>query len=62
MPISGKGGSLEVLARLDIGRTIYIHINNAKPIWRDGPERDFVRRHDFEVGCDGADIFLAFRS
>lgn len=62
MPISGKGGSLEVLARLNIGRTIYIHINNTNPIWRDGPERDLVRQHGFEVGCDGAEISLASRS
>jgi pyrroloquinoline quinone biosynthesis protein B len=62
MPISGKGGSLEVLTRLNIGRTIYIHINNTNPIWRDGPERDLVRRHGFEVGCDGAEISLASRS
>jgi pyrroloquinoline quinone biosynthesis protein B len=62
MPISGEGGSLENLARLNIGRTIYIHINNTNPIWRDGPERDLVRRHGFEVGCDGAEISLASRS
>lgn len=62
MPISGEGGSLEVLARLDIGRIIFIHINNTNPIWRDGPERDLVLRHGFEVGRDGAEISLASRS
>ncbi|ABA03958.1 Coenzyme PQQ biosynthesis protein B [Nitrobacter winogradskyi Nb-255] len=62
MPISGEGGSLKVLARLDIGRIVYIHINNTNPIWRDGPERDLVLRHGFEVGCDGAEISLAPRS
>ncbi|GEC17060.1 pyrroloquinoline quinone biosynthesis protein PqqB [Nitrobacter winogradskyi] len=62
MPISGEGGSLKVLAGLDIGRIVYIHINNTNPIWRDGPERDLVLRHGFEVGCDGAGISLAPRS
>lgn len=62
MPISGEGGSLEVLARLDIGRIVYTHINNTNPIWRDGPERDLVLRHGFEVGCDGAEISLATRA
>lgn len=62
MPISGEGGSLEILARLDIRRVVYIHINNTNPIWRDGPERDLVLRHGFEVGSDGAEISLAPRS
>jgi pyrroloquinoline quinone biosynthesis protein B len=62
MPISGKGGSLQALAGLDIGRKIYVHINNTNPIWRDGPERDLVRQHGFEVGCDGTEISLAPRS
>jgi pyrroloquinoline quinone biosynthesis protein B len=62
MPISGEGGSLEALAGLDIGRKIYVHINNTNPIWRDGPERDLVRQHGFEFGCDGTEISLAPRS
>lgn len=62
MPItgddSGNGGSLETLSKLDIGRMVYVHINNTNPIWRAGPERDAVNGAGFEVGYDGMEIEL----
>ncbi len=61
MPIIGDdhSGSLDVLSQLDIGRMVYVHINNTNPIWRDGPERDAVTAAGFEVGHDGMEIDLA---
>ena len=63
MPITGhgvrKGGSLEALSKLGIGRVVYVHINNTNPIWRQGPERDAVFSVGFEVGYDGMEIELA---
>ncbi|MGE7368789.1 pyrroloquinoline quinone biosynthesis protein PqqB [Neorhizobium sp. NPDC001467] len=62
MPIMGdeKGpGSLHSLSGLEIGRMIYVHINNTNPIWRDGPERKAVTAAGFEIGHDGMEIGLA---
>jgi pyrroloquinoline quinone biosynthesis protein B len=62
MPIAGKDGSLDSLSARDIGRKIYIHINNTNPIWRDGPERDLVQTHGFEIAYDGMEVDVADRS
>ena len=59
MSISGEGGSLEALAPLNIGQTVYVHINNTNPIWLDGPERDLVRGAGIAIGHDGMEIELA---
>jgi pyrroloquinoline quinone biosynthesis protein B len=59
MPITGPGGSLEALSELNISRKIYVHINNTNPIWRHGPERDFVLSHGFEIAQDGMEVTLA---
>ena len=54
LPIAGDGGSLEQLAALDIGRVIYIHINNTNPILiEDSPQRQTVEAHGIEVAFDG---------
>jgi pyrroloquinoline quinone biosynthesis protein B len=58
MAISGPDGSLAILASLDIGRVVYIHINNTNPIWRAGPERNAVEAAGFAVGHDGMEIDL----
>jgi pyrroloquinoline quinone biosynthesis protein B len=58
MPIGGEGGSLDALAALNIGRKIYVHINNTNPIWRAGTERAYVESRGFEVGFDGMEIQL----
>ncbi len=62
MPIDGADGSLAALQQLNIGRKIYIHINNTNPIWRPGRERDTLREHGFEVGFDGMEVTLAASS
>ncbi|MBB4187185.1 pyrroloquinoline quinone biosynthesis protein B [Sinorhizobium terangae] len=58
MPISGEGGSLDILDGLNIRRKVYIHINNTNPIWRPGPERTAVESRGFEVGFDGMEVSL----
>lgn len=58
MPITGDGGSLEALSKLDIGRMVYVHINNTNPIWRHGPEWNTIRQAGFEVGYDRMEIDL----
>jgi pyrroloquinoline quinone biosynthesis protein B len=58
MSVSGCDGSLEALAKLNIGRKVYVHINNTNPIWRKGPERAAVEAAGFAVAHDGMEIDL----
>jgi pyrroloquinoline quinone biosynthesis protein B len=56
-PIDGPDGSLAPLAKLSIGRTIYIHINNTNPILlEDAPERRILQQHGIEVAVDGLEL------
>jgi pyrroloquinoline quinone biosynthesis protein B len=58
-PISGSGGSLEFLARLEARRKILIHVNNTNPILRDdGAARAELARHGVEVAHDGLEVEL----
>ena len=57
LPIAGDGGSLEQLAALDVGRVIYIHINNTNPILiENSSQRQTVEAHGIEVAFDGMDL------
>ena len=59
VPLSGPGGTLEVLAGLERPRTVLIHINNTNPILlEDSPERDEVVRAGVEVAYDGLEAEL----
>jgi pyrroloquinoline quinone biosynthesis protein B len=59
LPIGGPGGSLERLARLPVGRTVYVHLNNTNPVLlEDGPERRLVEQQGAEVAVDGLEIDL----
>jgi pyrroloquinoline quinone biosynthesis protein B len=59
VPISGPRGSLKQLARLQIARKIYTHINNTNPILRkDSPEYAAVRAAGVEVGRDGMELVI----
>lgn len=58
LPISGEGGSLEILSPL-AGRSIYIHLNNTNPIVDpDSKEAAFVREHGMEIAYDGLEFEL----
>ena len=59
VPLSGPGGTLEVLARLERPRTVLIHINNTNPILlEDSAEREEVVRAGIEVAYDGLEVEL----
>ena len=54
MNISGPEGTVAQLARLNIARKIFIHINNSNPVLRDdSPERASVEAAGWEVSYDG---------
>ncbi|HEY1569264.1 MAG TPA: pyrroloquinoline quinone biosynthesis protein PqqB [Solirubrobacteraceae bacterium] len=59
LPLSGPGGTLEVLSRLERPRTALVHINNTNPILlEDSPERDAVIRAGVEIAYDGLEVDL----
>ena len=59
MSLSGPDGSMATLKPLNIGRKIYLHINNTNPILLDdSPERAEVEAAGFEVAFDGMQIDL----
>lgn len=57
MNMSGSTGSIEQIAPLEIGRKIFIHINNSNPALReDSPERAAIKRAGWEVSYDGMEV------
>lgn len=53
-PVSGPGGSLELLAGLPCRHRVFTHINNSNPMLiEDSPERQAVVAAGFTVGDDG---------
>jgi pyrroloquinoline quinone biosynthesis protein B len=58
-PLSGAGGALDALARLERPRVVLVHINNTNPVLLErSPERDAVLRAGLEVGHDGLELEL----
>lgn len=57
MSIDGMDGTIAALRDLDIGRRIFIHINNSNPVLlADSPERAQVEAAGWEVSHDGMRI------
>jgi pyrroloquinoline quinone biosynthesis protein B len=57
--ISGEDGSIARLAGVDVGRRIFIHLNNSNPALREGsPERQAVESAGWEVAYDGMEFRL----
>ncbi|MFR9801879.1 pyrroloquinoline quinone biosynthesis protein PqqB [Pseudonocardia sp. RS010] len=57
LPMDGPGGSLEQVAGLDVGRTVYVHLNNTNPVLLDdSPERRAVERRGMEIATDGLEV------
>jgi pyrroloquinoline quinone biosynthesis protein B len=57
MNMSGEGGTVAQFAPLNVGRKIFIHINNSNPVLRDdSPERAAVERAGWEVAYDGMEV------
>lgn len=59
MNMSGPGGTVAAFADLDVGRKVFIHINNSNPVLReDSPERAAVQEAGWEVSHDGMELRL----
>ncbi len=59
VPLSGPGGTLEALSRLERPRKVLVHINNTNPILlEDSAEREAVLAGGVEVAYDGLEIEL----
>jgi pyrroloquinoline quinone biosynthesis protein B len=55
--MSGADGSIAQLADVEVGRRIFIHINNSNPALReDSPERHAVEAAGWEIAEDGMEI------
>jgi pyrroloquinoline quinone biosynthesis protein B len=59
MPIAGEGGSLAAFAGLDIGRRVFVHLNNSNPaVDPESPEAAEARAAGWEIARDGMEIAL----
>ncbi len=59
MSMAGQGGSIAALAGLDIGRKVFIHINNTNPVLIEGtPEHEQVHAEGWELAYDGMELTL----
>ena len=57
--MSGERGAIESLADLDIGRKIFLHINNSNPALLHGSaERKTAERAGWQIPADGTEIML----
>ncbi|MEO1159982.1 MAG: pyrroloquinoline quinone biosynthesis protein PqqB [Pseudomonadota bacterium] len=57
--MSGDDGSLASLRDVDVGRRIFVHINNTNPVLDPvSPEREIVTGAGWEVGRDGQEVEL----
>jgi len=57
--MSGDHGAIESLAGLDIGRKIFLHINNSNPaLLHDSAERKIAERAGWQIPADGTEITL----
>lgn len=55
--MSGDSGAIDSLAGLDIGRKIFLHINNSNPaLLHDLEERKIVERAGWQIPADGTEI------
>jgi pyrroloquinoline quinone biosynthesis protein B len=57
--MSGDHGSMAALSGLDVGRRVFIHINNTNPaLLADSPERAAIEAAGWAVAYDGMEIAL----
>jgi pyrroloquinoline quinone biosynthesis protein B len=57
--MSGARGAIESLDGLDIGRKMFLHINNSNPVLlRDSAERATAERAGWQIPADGTEITL----
>ena len=57
--MSGDTGAIAALANLDVGRKIFLHINNSNPVLlRDSAERKTAEHAGWQIPTDGMEIVL----
>jgi pyrroloquinoline quinone biosynthesis protein B len=57
--MSGKGGAIAALAHINVGRKIFLHINNSNPVLFPGSqERQIAVSAGWEIAEDGLEIRL----
>jgi pyrroloquinoline quinone biosynthesis protein B len=57
--MSGERGAIDTLAGLDIGRKVFLHINNSNPAWLPGSaERKAAEQAGWQIPSDGTEITL----
>jgi pyrroloquinoline quinone biosynthesis protein B len=57
--MSGDTGAIKTLAGLDIGRKVFLHINNSNPaLLPASPERKMAERAGWQIPADGTEITL----
>ena len=56
--MNGPEGSIAALENLEIGRKIFVHMNNSNPVWRAGPERAVAEAAGWEIARDGMEVTL----
>ena len=57
--MSGDNGAIEALSGLDIGRRVFLHINNSNPaLLHDSAERRQAERAGWQIPADGTEITL----
>lgn len=55
--MSGEGGSIAAFAGLEIGRKVFVHMNNTNPVLRpDAPERAKAEAAGWIIGQDGLEL------
>jgi pyrroloquinoline quinone biosynthesis protein B len=59
LAMAGPGGSVTSLAKVPVGRRVFVHVNNTNPVLVEGsPERRAVEEAGWEIGWDGLRITL----
>lgn len=57
--MSGDRGAIAALADIEIGRRIFLHVNNSNPVLLpDSPERRVAEKAGWEIASDGMEITL----
>lgn len=57
VPVSGEGGSIAALSGLQVGRRVYVHLNNSNPLTDPGsPETGQALEAGWQIGRDGMEI------
>jgi pyrroloquinoline quinone biosynthesis protein B len=57
MSISGPDGAIAAFADVDVGRKVFIHLNNTNPaLLEDSSERRTLKSQGWDVAFDGMEL------